>query len=57
MGKIQELDPSLINKIAAGEVGELMNFQEWESKFLNEVDSNYELNKGKKAQPKPATRK
>jgi hypothetical protein len=44
-------------KIAAGEGGELMNFQEWESKFLNEVDSNYELNKGKKAQPKPATRK
>lgn len=44
-------------KIAAGEGGELMSFQEWESKFLNEVDSNYELNKGKKTQPKPAKRK
>jgi hypothetical protein len=34
---------------AAGEGGELLNFQEWEFIFLNEVDSNYELNKGKKA--------
>lgn len=44
-------------RITAGEGGELLNFQEWEFIFSNEVDSNYELNKGKKAQPKPVTRK